>query len=101
MGYIRPTVLEIFEDPVWQMSRGERAAVEGVLASLRPDMAIEIGSMEGACLRRIAASGSGDVPELNVILVGRAMRPRRSRRLDGPAAPGLFVAVPTNSDTRR
>ncbi len=37
------------------MSRGERAAVEGVLASLRPTLAIEIGSMEGAGLRRIAA----------------------------------------------
>ncbi len=47
--------LEIFEDPIWQMSRGERAAVEGVLAALRPRLAIEIGSMEGACLRRIAA----------------------------------------------
>ena len=37
------------------MSRGERAAVEGVLAQLKPSLAIEIGSMEGACLRRIAA----------------------------------------------
>ena len=47
--------MEIFEDPVWQMSLGERAAVEGVLAQLRPALAIEIGSAEGACLRRIAA----------------------------------------------
>lgn len=47
--------LEIFEDPVWQMSLGERAAVEGVLSQLRPKLAIEIGSMQGACLRRIAA----------------------------------------------
>ena len=46
---------ELFDDPVWQMSRGERAAVEGVLAQLTPSLAIEIGSMEGACLRRIAA----------------------------------------------
>ncbi|MGI8714107.1 MAG: class I SAM-dependent methyltransferase [Solirubrobacteraceae bacterium] len=46
--------LEMFEDAVWQMSRGERAAIEGVLAQLRPALAIEIGSMEGACLRRIA-----------------------------------------------
>ncbi len=46
--------LEIFEDPIWQMSRGERAAIEGMLASLRPSLAVEIGSMEGACLRRIA-----------------------------------------------
>jgi hypothetical protein len=47
--------LEIFEDSIWQMSLGERAAVEGVLAQLKPALAIEIGSMEGACLRRIAA----------------------------------------------
>jgi len=46
--------LEIFEDPIWQMSRGERAAVEGMLVSLRPSLAVEIGSMEGGCLRRIA-----------------------------------------------
>ncbi len=37
------------------MSLGERAAVEGVLAQLRPQLSIEIGSMEGAGLRRIAA----------------------------------------------
>jgi len=47
--------LEIFEDTVWQMSLGERAAVEGVLAQLRPPLAIEVGSAQGACLRRIAA----------------------------------------------
>lgn len=52
---IRPVSVEIFDDPVWQMTLGERAAVEGVLAQLRPSLAIEIGSMEGACLRRIAA----------------------------------------------
>jgi hypothetical protein len=46
---------EIFDDPVWQMSLGERAALEGVLSQLQPELAIEIGSMEGACLRRIAA----------------------------------------------
>jgi hypothetical protein len=46
--------VEIFEDPVWQMSLGERAAVEGVLAQLRPSLAIEIGSADGGCLRRIA-----------------------------------------------
>lgn len=46
--------VEIFKDAIWQMSRGERAAVEGVLAQLRPSVAIEIGSAEGACLRRIA-----------------------------------------------
>ena len=47
--------LAIFDDDVWQMSRGERAAVEGVLAQLQPSLALEIGSAEGACLSRIAA----------------------------------------------
>ena len=47
--------MEIFEDAVWQMSLGERAAVEGVLSQLRPVVAIEIGSAQGAGLRRIAA----------------------------------------------
>lgn len=47
--------VEIFDDPIWQMSLGERAAVEGVLAQLQPTLAIEVGSAEGACLRRLAA----------------------------------------------
>ncbi len=51
----RPVPVQIFADDLWQMSLGERAAVEGVLAQLKPALAIEIGSAEGACLRRIAA----------------------------------------------
>lgn len=47
--------MEIFDDAVWQMSLGERAAVEGVLAQLQPRLAVEIGTAQGACLRRIAA----------------------------------------------
>jgi hypothetical protein len=38
-----------------QMSFGERAALEGVLAQLRPQLAIEIGTAEGGSLARIAA----------------------------------------------
>ncbi len=45
---------ELFEDQVWQMSRGERAAIEGVLAALEPSLAIELGTAEGASLHRIA-----------------------------------------------
>ena len=37
-----------------QMSLGERAALEGVLAALKPRLAIEIGTAEGGSLRRIA-----------------------------------------------
>jgi Methyltransferase domain len=39
----------------WQMSFGERAAIEGVLAQLRPRLAVEIGTAEGGSLGRIAA----------------------------------------------
>jgi hypothetical protein len=37
-----------------QISFGERAALEGVLAQIRPRVAIEIGTAEGGSLRRIA-----------------------------------------------
>lgn len=37
-----------------QMSFGERAALEGILAQLRPRLAIEIGTAEGGSLARIA-----------------------------------------------
>jgi hypothetical protein len=47
--------LEIFSERAWQMSSGERAAVEGLLGQLRPALAIEIGTAEGAGARRIAA----------------------------------------------
>lgn len=48
-------MIEIFTAEPWQMTLGERAALEGVLASLRPQLAIEIGTAEGGSLRRIAA----------------------------------------------
>lgn len=37
------------------MSFGERAAIEGVLAQLRPRLSLEIGTAEGGSLRRISA----------------------------------------------
>ncbi|MHB1536959.1 MAG: methyltransferase domain-containing protein [Acidimicrobiales bacterium] len=39
----------------WQMSHGERAALEGILAQLQPRLAIEIGTAQGGSLGRIAA----------------------------------------------
>ncbi|MDQ2911485.1 MAG: class I SAM-dependent methyltransferase [Actinomycetota bacterium] len=39
----------------WQMSFGERAAVEGVLYQSRPSLAIELGTAQGGSLERIAA----------------------------------------------
>ncbi len=42
------------------MALGERAAMEGVLCQLQPELSIEIGTAEGASMRRIAAH-SGEV----------------------------------------
>ncbi|HWF54042.1 MAG TPA: class I SAM-dependent methyltransferase [Solirubrobacteraceae bacterium] len=47
--------LPVFSRDPWQMSYGERAALEGILSSLRPRLSIEIGRAEGGSLRRIAA----------------------------------------------
>jgi hypothetical protein len=47
--------LPAFSQQPWQMSYGERATIEGVLAMVKPYLAIEIGRAEGGCLRRIAA----------------------------------------------
>jgi hypothetical protein len=46
--------LEVMRDELSQMSFGERAALAGVLAQLRPRLAIEIGTAEGGSLRRLA-----------------------------------------------
>jgi hypothetical protein len=47
--------LPLTRDAGWQMSFGERAALEGVLSQLRPALAVEIGTAEGGSLERIAA----------------------------------------------
>lgn len=44
-----------FATTPWQMSFGERAVIEGVVAQLQPRLALEIGTAEGGSLRRIAA----------------------------------------------
>ena len=56
----RPAPLDVAPLPLAcdgrpQMSFGERAALEGVLAQTRPELALEIGTAEGGSLRRIAA----------------------------------------------
>src|SRR4051812_15762181 len=45
----------IFTDAPWQMTYGERCALEGLLTQVKPELAIEIGTAEGGSLRRIAA----------------------------------------------
>jgi Methyltransferase domain len=46
--------LEIFDDSAWQMSWGERAALEGILSQLQPELAIEIGGADGGATAQIA-----------------------------------------------
>ncbi len=48
--------LALVEDDGWQMSFGERAALQQILGELRPALAIEIGTAEGGSLERIAAA---------------------------------------------
>jgi hypothetical protein len=47
-------MIEILKPSPWQMTFGERAALEGILAQMRPATAIEIGTAEGGSLQRIA-----------------------------------------------
>ncbi|WP_320671121.1 class I SAM-dependent methyltransferase [Patulibacter defluvii] len=51
----RDDAFALLADQVWQMSYGERLAIEGLLSALSPSLAVEIGTAEGASLRRIAA----------------------------------------------
>src|SRR5204863_5086630 len=56
----RPQVQEDAQIPLltytaWQMSFGDRAALEGLLAQCRPRLAIEIGTADGGSLERVAA----------------------------------------------
>jgi hypothetical protein len=56
-----------------QMSVGERAAVEGVLALAQPGLALEIGTAEGGSLRRIAAH-SGEVHSFDLVEPAAGLR---------------------------
>jgi hypothetical protein len=47
--------VELFARQEWQMAPGERAAIAGVLAELRPSLSIELGTAQGGSLRTIAA----------------------------------------------
>jgi Methyltransferase domain len=97
---------EIFRDDRWQMSFGERAAIEGVLAQLEPSLAIELGTAEGGSLARIAAHSStvhaidlasppGDLPSNVQLHVGdsRELLPRLLRELAADDRNVEFVLV--------
>jgi hypothetical protein len=47
--------VEIWSSLDWQMSLGERAALEGLLSQLKPGLSVEIGTAAGGSLTRIAA----------------------------------------------
>lgn len=55
----------IFDTEGWQMTLGERAALEGLLSDLNPDLSIEIGTAEGGSLACIAAH-SGEVHSMDL-----------------------------------
>jgi Methyltransferase domain len=66
----RPAALEVSPLPLTlesrsQMSFGERAALEGVLAQLHPGLAVEIGTAQGGSLERIAGY-SGEVHSIDI-----------------------------------
>ncbi len=75
----RPTTsLGLLRDPDWQMSFGERAALEGVVSALSPRLAIEIGTAEGGSLRRLAAhSEQVHAFDLSFELLEREIDPER------------------------
>jgi hypothetical protein len=64
----------LLDAPEWQMSWGERFALEGLLEALRPGLAIEIGTADGGSLMRIAAH-CDEVHALDLV--------RTSRRVPG------------------
>jgi hypothetical protein len=57
---------EIFRIEPWQMSFGERAALEGLLSQVKPRLALEIGTAEGGSLSRMAAH-SDEVHSIDLV----------------------------------
>lgn len=51
-------IISLLEGSPWQMSFGERAALEGILSQLTPDLALELGTAEGGSLERLAHHSS-------------------------------------------
>jgi len=59
--------MEIFSREQWQMTLGQRAALEGVLSSLKPETALEIGTAAGGSLRSLSLH-SGHVHSFDLAL---------------------------------
>jgi hypothetical protein len=49
------TLQELFGGTDWRMSLGERAAMEGLLATVKPGISLEIGTLRGGSLTAISA----------------------------------------------
>jgi hypothetical protein len=76
-----------------QMSFGERAAVEGILAQVRPRLAIEIGTGEGGSLRRIAAH-SAEVHSIDLSHEPMRSRPAPAAHVTLHTGPSAQVLAP-------
>lgn len=60
-------MIPILDIAQWQMTSGERAALEGILSQLQPRLAIEVGTAEGGSLRCIA-SHSAQVHSFDLVV---------------------------------
>ncbi len=58
--------IDIFDPAPWQMTFGERSALEGILSQLKPNLSLEIGTAEGGSLRRVAKH-SGQVHSFDLV----------------------------------
>ncbi len=59
-------MINLFRVGGWQMTAGERAAMEGILCQLKPALAVEIGTAEGGSLACIA-SRAGEVHSFDLV----------------------------------
>jgi hypothetical protein len=64
-----PMQLPAIATQPWQMSYGERMALEGIVSQVAPRLAVEIGTAEGGSLRRIAAH-SAEVHSFDLVAPG-------------------------------
>ena len=67
----------ILHAPDWQMYYGERAALEGLLRLIEPDLSIEVGTARGGSLSSIAAH-SGTVHAFDLVSPPPELRERWS-----------------------
>jgi len=90
----------ILEPREWQMTLGERAALEGIVSALRPQLAIEIGTAEGGSLARIAAN-SGEVHSFDLAHSAERLWPDNARLHSGDSHELLPAFLAELTDARR